>query len=100
MMYLIHGGLMWTLKENSNGTWSAQNYTTKLTNDKIERVVKSEVTGTEREVLQYMLSFKSITHKELFLAMKTMMDTGNDTAHFGILGGFMWTSNESACGLS
>lgn len=100
MVYLIHGGIMWTLKENSNRTWSAQNYTTKLHNDKMVRIINSEVTGTEREVFQYMLSFDYITNQELFLAMKNMMETGSDTAYFGMLGSFIFSRNESTLGLS
>lgn len=89
---------MWTLKENANGTWTAQHYTTKLVDNKIVKVIKGNITGTEREALEFLLSFEYISHKELLLAMKNLMDTGDDTAHFGVLGGFMWTSKENVHG--
>lgn len=57
---------MWTLKENANGTWTAQNYTTKLVDNKIVKVIKDNITGTEREALEFLLSLNIFLIKNCF----------------------------------
>lgn len=91
---------MWTLSENQNGTWTAQNYTMTLVNGKPVKAIKSAVTGTERQALDFMLSFEEVGLKDLQIALKTLIETGDDTAHFGVLGGFMWTSVENQAGVA
>lgn len=86
---------MFILQEKTNGSWFAGKYTTELVNGKIARVWLDEVTGTQRQALDFMLSYREqISLVDLKLALDTMDSNGDDTACFGVLGGFIMTKNE------
>lgn len=87
---------MWIIRDNQDGTWYACNYTTALNSqNKIVRKVKSEVSGTQRQALDFMLSFREeVCISELKMGLDMMNETGDDTAQFGVLGGFIMTANE------
>jgi hypothetical protein len=86
---------MWILRDNQDGTWMACHYTTELVKGKISRKIKSQVEGSKREALDFMLSFREdVPLSELKLACDMLEETGDDTAQFGVLGGFIMTKNE------
>ena len=87
---------MWILRDNQDGTWYACNYTVDLNKQgKMVRKVKSEVSGTKRQALDFMLSFREdVGPKDLKDGLDMMEQTGDDTAQFGVLGSFIMTTNE------
>jgi hypothetical protein len=86
---------MWIIQEQTNGNWFAGKYTTELVNGKITRKWLDQVTGTKRQALDFMLSYREeVPVSELTLGLRMMEETGDDTAQFGVLGGFVITTNE------
>lgn len=86
---------MWTLRDNQDGTWMACHYTVEMVNGKLTQKVLDKVEGTERQALDFMLRYREqISLKELKVAYDMMQETGDDTAQFGVLGGFIMTTNE------
>lgn len=86
---------MWIIQEKADGNWFAGKYTTELVDGKITRKFLDEVTGTKRQALDLMLSYREqIGLVDLKMGLDMMEQTGDDTACFGVLGGFIMTKNE------
>lgn len=86
---------MWIIQEQTNGNWFAGKYTTELVKGKIARKWLDKVTGTKRQALDFMLSYnEELPVSELSFGLRMMDETGEDTACFGVFGGFIMTKNE------
>lgn len=86
---------MWIIQEQNDGNWFAGKYTTELVDGKIQRKFLDSVKGTKRQALDLLLSYhEDLPVSELTLGLRMMEETGEDTAQFGVFGGFIMTRNE------
>lgn len=84
---------MWTLTENSNGDFTAIQYTMVISNNQSVRKTLSQKNGTLKEVVNFLLSFENIGMTDIEQALSMMDETGDDTCEFGILGSPIFTTN-------
>ncbi len=84
---------MWTLTENSNGDFTATQYTMVLCDNTSIRKTISQKSGSLKEVANFLLSFENIGVGDIEQALSMMDETGVDTCEFGVLGSPIFTTN-------
>ena len=86
---------MWYLKENFDGSYEAVEYSTKIINDQIKKVITKSKKGTIVEAAKFMLTnCENITVEDIELALSVMDQNGDDHAGFGIFGSFVTSYTE------
>lgn len=86
---------MWYLKENFDESYEAVEYTTKIVNNSLKKIITKSKKGTIVEVAKFMLdNCENITVEDIELALTVMNDNGDDHAGFGIFGSFVTSYTE------
>ena len=66
------------------------------TDMKIDYKGKVVFLGEGSEAIKFMTNELAICKKELFTAMQICADNGDDSMHFGITGGFIYSETKGA----